>query len=328
VRGYDNLPENVSQITNTATVNSSPSDGTDANSSNNTGSDTSPLQIADLQIVKEESQDPVFHEHDYHYTLIITNNGPATATNVTVHDQIPDGVKVNAITPDDQNMNCGVTGQVIDCTMPTMANGQTVSITVDVTGETPGKKVNTATVKADQQDPNRDNNSSTIDTLVDPADIVLQKTVDDPTPAVGQIVTFTIDVKNNGPDDATGLTVTDNMPTMFAVTDIKPDQGSCSGSSPIVCQLGNLANGADTKITIKAKVTQAGKSTNTVSSNINEYDPNPDNSTNIGVEVTASSPLAATGSSFFALLILGISLLLGSSFLLVKYRKSFAGLRS
>jgi uncharacterized repeat protein (TIGR01451 family) len=44
-------------------------------------------------------------------------------------------------------------------------------------------------------------------------DLKLTKTVDNPNPMVGDIVTFTITVTNNGPDPATGVVVNDSLYT-------------------------------------------------------------------------------------------------------------------
>lgn len=309
----DHLPANITQISNTAAVAADPTNGSEVTMSNNTSGITSPLQIADLQIVKDDTRDPVYITHDFDYTLTVTNNGPDTATNVHVHDTMPAGVSITGtVIANNVGMVCGVSGADFDCDMSSMPNGTVVIITVPVNGDTPGKKVNTATVAGDQHDPDHDNNSDSETTLVDPADIVLTKTVDNAHPSVGQTVTFTVGVTNKGPDDATNLTITDTMPSMFQVLSLTPGQGTCNNTSPIVCHLGNLANGAHTNIVIKAKVLKTGTSTNLVSSTINEYDPNPNNNTNIGVTVTAIAALTDTGLPLIGILAAS-SLLIGTA---------------
>ncbi len=46
-------------------------------------------------------------------------------------------------------------------------------------------------------------------------DLAIVKSVDDNTPNIGQIITFTMDVTNAGPDDATDVTITDIVPAGF-----------------------------------------------------------------------------------------------------------------
>ena len=44
------------------------------------------------------------------------------------------------------------------------------------------------------------------------ADLALTKTVSNPTPNVGDTITFTVTLTNNGPDTATNVQVTDLCP--------------------------------------------------------------------------------------------------------------------
>jgi len=55
-------------------------------------------------------------------------------------------------------------------------------------------------------------------------DLSIVKTVDDPTPNIGQVITFTLTVVNNGPDVATGASVSDIIPAGFTY-----EPGSISG---------------------------------------------------------------------------------------------------
>ena len=57
-------------------------------------------------------------------------------------------------------------------------------------------------------------------------DLSIAKAVDDPTPNIGQIITFTLTVLNNGPDVATNSTVNDVVPAGFTYV-----AGSIAGGS-------------------------------------------------------------------------------------------------
>jgi uncharacterized repeat protein (TIGR01451 family) len=79
-----------------------------------------------------------------------------------------------------------------------------------------GSVINTASV-AGIGDTTLPNDAATQSTTVGiPAvgstDLVLTIVVDDGTPNEGDVVTYTIDVTNKGPDDATGVVVTDMLP--------------------------------------------------------------------------------------------------------------------
>ena len=74
-------------------------------------------------------------------------------------------------------------------------------------------QTNTATIAtADQFDPDPANNTATATETPQQADLVLTKTVDNPTPNVGDTITYTVTLTNNGPDAATGVQVTDLLP--------------------------------------------------------------------------------------------------------------------
>jgi uncharacterized repeat protein (TIGR01451 family) len=79
--------------------------------------------------------------------------------------------------------------------------------------------------------------------------------------AVGQPVTITVNVINNGPDPATGATFRwlNYIPANFIVTSATSTQGSCPGpyfTSPLQCDLGTLASGQSATVTVVALPTQ------------------------------------------------------------------------
>jgi uncharacterized delta-60 repeat protein/uncharacterized repeat protein (TIGR01451 family) len=108
-----------------------------------------------------------------------------------------------------------------------------------------------------------------------------------PNPIVsGNRLTYTVSVTNDGPQDATGVTVTDPLPKSVHFNSVSSTQGSCSRSTTtnpltkdgsITCSLGNLANGAKADVTIIVTTTTPGTVSNTATVGGNETDPNPAN---------------------------------------------------
>ena len=73
-------------------------------------------------------------------------------------------------------------------------------------------------------------------------DIVVNQS-DSPDPiAAGGVLTYTIAVTNNGPDDATGVVLTDTIPVGTTFVSSTTTKGSCAGNPAITCTIGALAN--------------------------------------------------------------------------------------
>src|SRR4029077_3707236 len=81
--------------------------------------------------------------------------------------------------------------------------------------------------------------------------------------AVGQTFTYTINVKNNGPQNATGVTMTDLVPgnlspTMVVASVVCTRIIQLEGPTTLSCAIGALANGASTTISFNVMPTVAG----------------------------------------------------------------------
>ena len=84
---------------------------------------------------------------------------------------------------------------------------------------------------------------------------------DSPDPAaMGANVTYTLDVSNAGPDQATATSLTVRIDPSLNIDSITPDQGSCGtpdGANIFTCALGSLATGAVTHVTVVVTTPQA-----------------------------------------------------------------------
>jgi uncharacterized repeat protein (TIGR01451 family) len=70
----------------------------------------------------------------------------------------------------------------------------------------------------------------------------------------GGEITYSIQVKNNGPEHAGGVALSDPLPAGSTLVSAGATQGSCTGTSTVSCSLGGLASGASAGVTIKAMV--------------------------------------------------------------------------
>lgn len=113
----------------------------------------------------------------------------------------------------------------------------------------------------------------------DQADLKLTKS-DSPDPVtVGDLLTYTIEVENLGPAAATGVTVTDNLPS--TVDFVSASNGCALKGRRVTCQVGNLAaSGAAAKqtLTIRVRPKKADTISNRASATSAETDPQAANS--------------------------------------------------
>jgi uncharacterized repeat protein (TIGR01451 family) len=263
-------------ITNQAEVTGAEPDPNPAN--NVAIEDTIIRPAADLSIVKSDFPDPAEVGQPLSYTIAITNSGPDDATGVIVTDTLPTDVTFGSATP--SQGGCSGPNPVI-CNLGTLANGATATITIVVTPTVEGIIIlNQAEVSGAELDPELTNNATTEATAIRPAaDLSIAKS-DSPDPVtVGQPLSYTITITNSGPDDATGVIVTDTLPTSVVFGSATPSQGGCSGPNPVICNLGSLTNGATATITIVVTPTIPGIISNGVVVTGDEPDSNLANNT-------------------------------------------------
>jgi uncharacterized repeat protein (TIGR01451 family) len=125
---------------------------------------------ADLSVTKTDSPDPVAARGQLTYTLTVRNDGPAAATGVTLVDTLPDAAFVSATT---SQGSCARSGKgkadgVVTCELGGLVSGQGATVSIVVSPAREGTISNTATVRANEPDPNLVNNTATAETTVLP----------------------------------------------------------------------------------------------------------------------------------------------------------------
>ncbi len=112
------------------------------------------------------------------------------------------------------------------------------------------------------------------------ADLSVTKVAAPERVVVGENLIYRIVVTNAGPNIATGVIVTDTVPTGAAFVAAGTTQGTASESGGVVtATLGELASGATATVTIIVRPTATGTLSNVASVAGEQPDPNPDNNT-------------------------------------------------
>ncbi|MCC6544773.1 MAG: DUF11 domain-containing protein, partial [Nitrospirae bacterium] len=285
-------------MSSSATVSSSVGDPIASNNSKTAG--TNVTSSSDLSIIKTGPA-TVTTNGAMTYTLAVTNNGPSTATSVSVSDTLPAGVTFTSFSA--AGWNCVHNTGLVSCTLPSsLAPGAAPSIAINATApSTPGPISNTATVSSAVNDPVNGNNSSTLSTSsnsppLTSADLSITKT-DSPDPVlVNQNLTYLITVTNNGPDAATGVSVTDTLPAGVTYVSATPSQGSCSqAAGTVTCPIGTIAYPGSATVTIVVTPTAAGTLNNSAGVSSTTSDPNGSNN-NVGPVSTVVNSAPGIGA--------------------------------
>ena len=95
---------------------------------------------------------------------------------------------------------------------------------------------------------------------LDTVDLALTKSVDNATPAVGDTITYTIVVTNNGPGGASGIVVTDSLPAGVTFVSSTVSQGSYDSGTGL-WTVGAVANAASATLTITCVVDPLAQNT-------------------------------------------------------------------
>ncbi len=284
-------------ITNTATVTSTTADPTPGNNTSApVGASITPL--ADV-IVTGNGPTNVLEGGTIIYSVTVTNAGPSTASNVVVGDSLPPGIIFGSASDGGINNS----GMVTWPTITSLTNGGTFTFTVTVTAPASGILTNIVSGVSPTADPNSGNNDGsspsaiTITTVTPVADLAVGKSG-----AAGSFLggnfSYTISVTNFGPSTATTYAVTDSLPAGIIFMSSVPVT-TTNASNQVIWNLGSLAAGANTNLTLNVTTAARGTVTNfaTVGSPI--FDPSTTNNTSppVVTSVTNLPPVAVNDSA-------------------------------
>lgn len=257
----------------------------EADLENNSASLTTTVTpLADLQVQVEGPRQPTLVGQPLVYTVTLTNQGPSTATGISLVDVLPSGVSFVSARDNAGGILTVQDGVVTD-QISSLPSGGVVVLTIIVrptldSVATPLK--NRAYVTSLVTDPNSANDSATITTPVVPAsDLAVSVATDSDSGALGagDTLTYTIRVANRGPSPALGVTLVDLLPANVTVTSITVSQGeSHLSSGQVLATLGTLAANAFATLTIviQTSAANAPEITNTATVSSELADPTPD----------------------------------------------------
>ncbi|NEQ74935.1 MAG: DUF11 domain-containing protein [Okeania sp. SIO2C9] len=255
VDGGDDMDNPDNEIVNNIPVTVDPGEA-------DTGNDFVDRQQADLSVEKTvDNANPNVGE-DITFTIELNNAGPNDATNVDLEDLLPDGLTFVSATPSEGTYD-EVTGL---WDVGTVENGDTETLEITATVDSAEAIENIAQVTAsDQFDPDStpgndvpsedDQDSATV-SPEEVADLSVEKTVDNANPNVGDDITFTIELNNDGPNDATSVNVEDLLPDGLTFVSATASEGTYDEVTGL-WDVGTVENGDTETLEITATVDSA-----------------------------------------------------------------------
>jgi uncharacterized repeat protein (TIGR01451 family) len=237
--------------TSVATVGSA---STDLNLNNNTASATTLVELpsADLAVSMSAAPTSLLQGGVVTFTIIVTNNGPFTATGVVLTNFLP--VNANYVSSTSSQGSFSPGGTLFD--LGTMPPGSNAVVTVTVSPTATGNITDTAEVGLSplETDPVSFNNSASSTITVGPsADLGVFATVTPSTVVEGNDSTYVATVVNNGPSGATGVVFNQTIPggtglnSATFVSSSQPGVTVTNGS--ITWSIGDMASGASVVVT-------------------------------------------------------------------------------
>ncbi|NOY42214.1 MAG: DUF11 domain-containing protein [Planctomycetes bacterium] len=238
---------------------SEPTNDGDSNSNSNLTVDFGFFGF-DLVLDKAVQQTTVAPAEEINYTVKVDNTGPSEAANTTFEDVLPAGVSYVSASATFNGVafdaNLQQSSGVVTADFGTLKSGDVVIVTIvaKVNDDATGTLVNTATVIAPKEI-DLSNNTDTVSNPITPRiDLAITKTDSRDPVEPGSTFSYTLDIVNNGPSNATGVIVTDNLPSTgitYVGASITPD--SVVGDQ-LTFSLGDLANGESASLTIDVRV--------------------------------------------------------------------------
>ncbi|BBK94454.1 hypothetical protein BAPCR_00470 [Bacillus anthracis] len=241
--------------------------GTPVTTSTSTNIVTNPVLDAIITMVKSVDQTLVTLGDTITYTILLTNTGNTNATNITFTDLIPNGttfitdsVTIDGITQIGLNPNTGIT-------IGAIAPNSSISIAFQVTAtSTPVQNpiANSATASytfiADPNAPivSRTVTSNTVFTTINTATILSLKQVDKSFSRIGDTLTYTVALTNNGNSSAQNVIFTDTVPsgTAFIADTFSINGIPQSGANPVNgVNIGSITAGTTVTVSFQVTVT-------------------------------------------------------------------------
>lgn len=122
-----------------------------------------PVRNVDLQVQKSSAGQEIYEGNLFTYQLNLFNNSDAEAFNVIFTDTLPDNVAYHSVImhSDNEGIQTNINGQIISWTVPQLAGGGEIALSLTVKALDPGTVINSAVGSSDGEDAIPSDNKAT-----------------------------------------------------------------------------------------------------------------------------------------------------------------------
>jgi uncharacterized repeat protein (TIGR01451 family) len=243
------------------------------------------------------------------YTIVVSNTGPMAAAAVAVTDNLTGSFSADtwsaAVTGGASVGQASGTGNISTIVNVPVGGTITFTLTATVSSSATGTLTNTAMVSSpggSTPDATPTNNTATATTPLTPQDD-LAVTQQAPSDGMeGQYLSYTINVTNNGPSDATGVLLADAVPAGGTFVPALSSSGYNTATGQF--SLGTVAAGATVQVTFTVLAGE-GTTSNTASVSSAVTDTNASNNSSTAPSVTVTDPPVLMEGGFSILAVEG-----------------------
>jgi uncharacterized repeat protein (TIGR01451 family) len=249
-------------------------------------------QAADLSVTQTINPDSVGVGTNFTYTVTVTNDGTISSNGVTLTQTLAEEVTFvsSTLTPATQSNN------VLTFNLGNLAKGASKQVDITVTAPTTtGAIATSAEVSSNTFDPEKSNNANTLATSIEEippitTDLSVTRT-DAPNPVViGENYTYILTVKNSDASDATGVILTENLPSEVNFVSATASQGNAflTFDGKVTANLGEIEKGNEATVSVTVTPFAAGNLVSTTEVTGNEVDSNLFNNSLISTKTVGS----------------------------------------
>ena len=230
----------------------------------NSSVDVNVTPVVNLTVVKVADSDDATIGDVITFTITVTNNGPSVATNIKVVDILDKGLTL-------------ISGD-LETVIPSLASGNSTSIVIKAQTTAKGNYMNRVNVSCDQNDTVKSANASV---HVYNTDIKINKTTVNSEVNVGDLINFTVVIKNHGRSNATNIHISDELDSAFEFVNASGNYKR--DGQNIVWTLDKLANETSYSVWIVVKALTNGTFENVAHVNCSEEDTLKNSTTSVNV---------------------------------------------